>query len=77
MSVSTRHLFEQILVERGMIDDGSILTDAILVAAIEGFDGTTVYCRVFPDGEQSHHRSVGLLKVALDELDRLSREDDE
>lgn len=75
--MSQRPDFEKILADRGHLGDGGIMTDAVLVAAIERFDGNTHYVRIYPDGEQAHHVSVGLLKTCLDYLDGMSREDDE
>ena len=70
MSVlSTRDLFEAILRDRDMLHDGQVMTDAVLLVAIEDFGSSTTYARVYPDnGQQPVHRTKGLLVESLDEL---------
>jgi IMP cyclohydrolase len=59
--LNQRPAFEAILRDRGYLEEGEVMTDAILVAAVERFDDTTSYVRVYPDGQQAHHISMGLL----------------
>ena len=75
MSESQLEKFEEILRERALLNDGEVMTDAILIAAIEKFDDTTGYVRIYPDGSQPQHVSVGLLTECLNELQELARED--
>ena len=73
---STRDLFEAILRERDMLHDGQVMTDAVLLVAIEDFGSSTTYARVYPDsGQQPVHRTKGLLVEFLDELRELESEE--
>jgi hypothetical protein len=60
-----------------MLHDGEVMTDAVLLVAIENFGESTTYARVYPDdGFQPIHRTKGLLVEFLDQLGAVSAEDD-
>lgn len=60
----TRAEFEAILRYREMLPEGSVMTDAVLIAAVENFGDYTQYSYVYPDGDgQATHRTLGLVGV--------------
>ena len=75
-SESTRAEFEDILRKRGLLEAGEVMTDAVMVAAIEKFDDkTTGYAWIFPDGHQAWHVTQGLLWAALERRHDLNGEE--